>query len=78
MTTELQLQLKLQLRANRRHALGGWMDGGDGSPRWDGDDGRVLKLDEWQFWSDAIKAAEQARFDVLDAEYESAKTREGL
>jgi hypothetical protein len=69
---------KLQLRANRSHALGGWLDGGDGSPRWDGDDGRVLRFDEWNFWSDAIKAAEQAKFDVLDAEYEAAKTREGL
>ena len=69
---------KFQLQANRCNALSGWMDGGDGSPRWDGDDGRALKLDEWQFWSDAIKAAEQARFDVLDAEYEAAKAEADL
>ena len=69
---------KFQLRANRRHALSGWLDGGAGSPRWDGDDGRVLRLDEQPFWSDAIKAAEQARFEVLDAEYEAAKASEGL
>lgn len=69
---------KLQLRANRSHALGGWLDGGDGTPRWDGDDGKVLQLNEWNFWSDAIKAAEQAKFEALDAEYEAAKAEADL
>lgn len=64
-----------QLRADRRHALNGWLAGGtpDGSPRWDGDDGRVLRLDEYPFWPIEIQQAEAAKFAKLDAEYETAK-----
>ena len=64
-----------QLRANRRHALNAWLVGNtpDGSPRWAGDDGRVLYMDEYAFWPAAIQTAEAAKFAELDAEYEAAK-----
>ena len=64
-----------QLRADRRHALNAWLAGGtpDGSPRWTGDDGRVLYMDEHAFWPASIQTAEAAKFAELDAEYEAAK-----
>ncbi len=77
--TELEMAAaRNQLRHNRRMGSLAWCSDTESGPRWDGDDGRVLKLDEWQFWSDAIKAAEQARFDVLDIEYEAAKAEADL
>ena len=77
--TELEkIAARNQLRAVRRQALRAWLADTDSGARWDDDDGTFLRFDEWNFWSDAIKAAEQARFDVLDAEYEAAKTREEL
>ena len=68
-----------QLRADRRHALNAWLAGGtpDGSPRWPGDDGRVLYLDELAFWPQQIVDAEAARFAELDAAYEAAKAALG-
>ena len=64
-----------QLRADRRHALNAWLSGAteDGSPRWDGDDGRVLRLDEYPFWPASIQTAEAGKFAELDAAYEAAK-----
>ena len=77
--TELEkIAARNQLRAVRRQALRAWLADTDSGARWDGDDGRVLRFDEWNFWSDAIKAAEQAKFDVLDAEYEAAKAEADL
>ena len=79
-----------QLRADRSFALNGWRNGGaDGSPRWDGDDGRALS-DADIIWMrlrladgdlNAAQAekfkkivdAEQAEFERLDAVYEAAK-----
>lgn len=62
-----------QLKENRRHKLNSWLVLRDGS-RWEGDDGRILRLDEYQFWSQNIKDAEQAYFAKIDAEYEQAKS----
>jgi hypothetical protein len=77
--TELEkIAARNQLRAVRRQALRGWLADTDSGNRWDGDPGTMLRFDEWNFWPDAIKAAEQARFEVLDAEYEAAKTEAGL
>jgi hypothetical protein len=70
-----------QMRADRRHALNAWlagMDAGDSRyPRWDGDDGRCLRIEEAQFWPKTIKAAEQAEFKRLDAIYEIEKKNLG-
>jgi hypothetical protein len=77
--TELEkIAARNQLRAARRQALHAWLADTDSGNRWDGDDGALLRFDEWNFWSDAIKAAEQAKFEALDAEYEAAKAEEGL
>ena len=62
-----------QLRADRRHALNAWLVNADGNPRWPGDDGRILFLDEYPFWPSHIKDAEAATFAALDAVYEAAK-----
>lgn len=85
---------KFQLQAERRHAVGGWLDGGDGSPRWDGDDGRALSLLDILIMRvvlleggldpaiaakyQTIVAAQQANFDALDSEYEAEKGKAGL
>jgi len=85
---------KEQLRANRRHAVQGWMSGGDGSPRWLGDDGRALSFQDitnmrLALLEGGLAAAEatkyramvdaqQAEFESRDAEYEAAKLAEGL
>jgi hypothetical protein len=61
-----------QLRANRRHALNAWLHRKDGG-RWDGDDGRILKLDEFQFWPEHIKQSERDEFNRLDSIYEVEK-----
>ena len=77
--TELEkIAARNQLRAVRRQALRAWLADTDSGARWDDDDGTLLRFDEWSFWSDAIKAAEQAKFEALDAEYEAAKAEEGL
>ena len=78
-----------QLRANRQHALTGWSVGGDGSVRWEGDDGRALTpadivwmklhLADGGLAEDVaakyskIVDAQQAEFDRLDEIYEAAK-----
>lgn len=66
-----------QLREDRRHALNGWLGGStpDGSPRWPGDDGRILMMAEMQFWPQSIKDAEAAKFAALDQVYEAAKAK---
>ena len=68
----------LQLRANRRHALAAVMSGanvreGDSPPRWDGDQGHPMKLEEKAFWTDAQTAWQQTTFEHMDAAYELAK-----
>lgn len=77
LSPEEQRRLHIQLRANRDHALNGWLGRSDGG-RWDGDDGRPLRLAEFQFWPAAIRAAEEAEFARLDAAYETAKAAAGL
>lgn len=70
------ISAKEQVKHDKRtHPLNAWLAGGtpDGSPRWGGDDGRVLVLAEFQFWPEHIQAAEQAKFAALDADYEVAK-----
>jgi len=66
-----------QLRQDRRCALNSWLAGGtpDGSPRWEGDDGRILVLAEYQWWSAPVQAAEQSKFAELDAAYNDAKSQ---
>lgn len=67
-----------QLRADRRSKLRTWLARTDGD-RWDGDDGRQLWLDEWQWWPQAAKDAEQAYFEAeLDPWYEAEKVTRGL
>jgi hypothetical protein len=68
------LSKKSQLREERRHKLNGWLVTSDKS-RWVADDGRILRLDEFTFWSDNIKQAELSFFAQIDAEYEEAITR---
>ena len=63
----------VQLKEDRRHKLNSWLVLQDGS-RWEGDDGRVLRLDEYPFWPQNIKDAELAYFAKIDAEYEQAKS----
>ena len=59
-------QQHLQRRANRKHALGAWASGGNGN-RWSGDDGRVVNINGLGFEKASIQAAEQAKFDELNA-----------
>jgi hypothetical protein len=59
-------------RETRRHKLNAWLSGKITS-RWSNDDGRILHLDEYAFWPDHIKQAEQTFFAVIDAEYEIDK-----
>lgn len=65
-------------REERRYRLDVWLSGTcpELSPRWPGDDGRRLRLEEWQWWPDAIQAAEEAEFKRLDAIYEEWKRRD--
>ena len=71
-------QAKVQLRANRRHALASFMRGsavrvGSADPRWSGDTGKNLRMEEKAFWTDAQTAWEQTKFEEIDAAYELAK-----
>jgi len=52
---------KLQLRANRRHALNAWLGANH------------LRMDEAPYWSPTQAAAEEAKFAELDTAYEVAK-----
>jgi len=62
----------VQLKEDRRHKLNSWLALQDGS-RWNGDDKRILRLDEYAFWPEHIKEAEQNYFKQIDAEYELSK-----
>tara|TARA_Y100000310_G_scaffold105378_1_gene103843 strand:- start:20720 stop:21007 length:288 start_codon:yes stop_codon:yes gene_type:complete len=73
-----------QLRANRQHALNAWINGSDMKdmndtrfPRFVGDDGRSYRIEEYSFWPQAWKDAEQVEFDRLDAIYEAEKAALG-
>lgn len=66
------LEKLVQLKEDRRHKLNAWLMLQDGS-RWPGDDKRILRLDEYAFWPQEIKDAENAYFAKIDAEYENAK-----
>ncbi len=79
--------IKSALQNNRAQALRAWLGYTCGDippshrhpPRFAGDEGtKCLKLDEYQFWNQAEKDGEQARFDELDAAYEAAKTFYGV
>ena len=65
-----------QLKEDRRHKLNSWLVLQDGS-RWVGDDRRILRLDEYVFWPQEIKDAEQKYFAKIDAEYEREKDNLG-
>lgn len=62
----------VQLKEDRRHKLNSWLMLQDGS-RWSGDDKRILRLDEYHFWPQEIKDAENAYFAKINAEYENEK-----
>lgn len=71
-----------QTRANRTHALNAWLGGSDMKdpnddrfPRWQGDDGRALRLNEYAFWSKVVQDAENAEFARLDTAYEGEKAK---
>ena len=71
-------QAKFQLRANRRNAIKAAMRGsavrvGSADPRWPGDTGKNLRMDEKAFWTDAQTAWQQTTFEEMDAAYELAK-----
>lgn len=63
-----------QLREDRRHKLEAWLAGGLGN-RWSNDDGRFLRLEEFQFWSEEIQQAEREFFSKIDSEYEQEKSK---
>ncbi len=66
------LSAESQLRENRRHKLNGWLVS-NSKDRWEGDDGRILRMDEYVFWETKIQAAQNCFFATIDAEYDLAK-----
>jgi hypothetical protein len=70
-----ELEIKpIDLREVRRHKLNAWLVS-KSKDRWESDDGRILRLDEFNFWPDYIKEAEQKYFKQIDAEYELNKLK---
>ena len=61
-----------QARLSRQQLIMGWC-GSQAGDRGDGDDGRALRLNEFQFWPDQIKEAEEEFFALVDAAYEVVK-----
>ena len=69
---------KTQLRANRRNAIKAAMRGsavrvGSADPRWSGDTGKNLRMEEKPFWSEAETNWQQTKFEEIDDAYELAK-----
>ena len=68
---------KGQLRANRRNAIMSVMRGSavraGESPRWPGDTGKRLRMEEKPFWSEAETNWQQTKFEEIDEAYELAK-----